>query len=37
MKRIIAITFALAMLAIGISSCGSAHKTGCPNNQGIIH
>ena len=37
MKRIIFTILTALTFTVLLSSCGSARKTGCPNNQGIIH
>jgi predicted small lipoprotein YifL len=37
MKKILVALVLLLSIAVTISSCGSSRKTGCPNNQGIVH
>ena len=37
MKKIIIAALILVTFSAILSSCGASHKTGCPNNQGIIH
>lgn len=37
MKKIVVTSMLLFALGAIITSCGSSRKTGCPNNQGIVH